>query len=581
MTDTVDEIIDNNTSPPSSSPPSPSKAKTIVTAEDSIETITDLLVELEEEELPVQTQPNLPTFQPSSQVQPSYFNHRFAIYRKPSMPYAANAPSQLNLFKSFCNSLKSIDPQIQVLPMRNDRQIHPLSTTDQINSIDEIGLLNFFKPYKRTKKTLSGDFHIGTTLTFDELKAHKNFTTWFYMNGYNVMLNSCQTSDMVRIGFLNRVRTFTYRDDLKSHIMLSDQWNAKPFHFRLYFDSFNTNVKGPISYVLMVDVDRPSIETSLKFFQTYFDGDQQNSSNKINYLFFPLFRKSYSDEERKTIIQDNNHHTDGVSIVALTGLNDLNTIIDLNQRIKTTIRHLLLAIPAPGTRTNKLFLQVERQPTNQWLLCCFNSTDATKVTLRLSSLETLLKRYVKQSEHQKLFTSDDCTLKFNGQAAPVRKGKTQKVIQGASEETVQYAASALKKLHTPAPKRLAVEFEQTQDVATTPRPQAVTPAPIQTTAAPPHNPPMENQFPATIEATLLNQNNRLISLEECCSMLAESTKNLGIQITTMNDNIHSRMNEMATAINNIHHPSDQRHQKSQKHNDNSTMDLDLGKWPSS
>jgi hypothetical protein len=174
MTDTLDETVDNNNSQPSSSPSSPSKAKTIVTAKDSIETITDLLAELEEEELPVQTQPTLPPFQPSSKVQPSYFNHRFAIYRKPSTPYVANTPSQLNLFKSFCNSLKSIDHQIQVLPMRNDRQIHPLSTTDQINSIDEIGLLNFFKPYKRTKKTLSGDFHIGTTLTFDELKAQRS-----------------------------------------------------------------------------------------------------------------------------------------------------------------------------------------------------------------------------------------------------------------------------------------------------------------------------------------------------------------------------------------------------------------------
>jgi hypothetical protein len=185
-------------------------------------------------------------------------------------------------------------------------------------------------------------------------------------------------------------------------------------------------------------VDRPSLETNMKLFQTYFDGDQQHSPNKINYLFSPLFRKTYSDDKRKTIIQDNNHHTEGVSVVALTGLNDLNMVIDLNQGIKTTIRHLLLVVPAQGTRTNKLFLQIERQPTNQWLLCCFYSDDATEVTLRLSSLETLLKRYVKQEEHPKLFASQELTLKFNGQAAPIKKGKNQKVIQGVSEETVQY-----------------------------------------------------------------------------------------------------------------------------------------------
>lgn len=159
---------------------------------------------------------------------------------------------------------------------------------------------------------------------------------------------------------------------------------------------------------------------------------------KLTICFPPLFRKTYSDDKRKTIIQDNNHHTEGVSVVALTGLNDLNMVIDLNQGIKTTIRHLLLAVPAQGTRTNKLFLQIERQPTDQWLLCCFYSDDATEATLRLSSLETLLKRYVKQEEHPKLFASQEFTLKFNGQAAPIKKGENQKVIQGVSEETVQY-----------------------------------------------------------------------------------------------------------------------------------------------
>jgi hypothetical protein len=118
----------------------------------------------------------------------------------------------------------------------------------------------------------------------------------------------------------------------------------------------------------MIDVDRPSIEVGMKFFQTYFDGDQQNSPNKLSYLFFPLYWKNYLDDECKTIIQDNDHHTEGVSVVALTGLQDLNTVVELNQGIKTSVCHLLLAVPAQGTSTGKLFIQVERQPTNHWLL---------------------------------------------------------------------------------------------------------------------------------------------------------------------------------------------------------------------
>jgi hypothetical protein len=79
--------------------------------------------------------------------------------------------------------------------------------------------------------------------------------------------------------------------------------------------------------------------------------------------------------------------------------------------------------------------------------------------LRLGSLETLLKRYVKEEEYPKIFSSADMTLKINSQAAPVKKGKIQKVIQEVPKETQQYASNALSKLHTPAPKRLATEFE--------------------------------------------------------------------------------------------------------------------------
>jgi hypothetical protein len=187
------------------------------------------------------------------------------------------------------------------------------------------------------------------------------------MHGYNMFLNSCQTSDMVRIGFLSRVRTFTYRDNLCAHIMSSSQWESNQFHFRLYFDTFSTNAKGSLTYVLMIDVDRPSIETGMAFFQNYFDGDLFNSLNKLAYLFLPLYRKNYSEDKCLTIIKDNDHYTENVSVIALSGLNDLNTLVNLNQGTKTTIRHLLLAVPAQ-TSTNKLFLQIECQPLNQWLL---------------------------------------------------------------------------------------------------------------------------------------------------------------------------------------------------------------------
>lgn len=69
------------------------------------------------------------------------------------------------------------------------------------------------------------------------------------------------------------------------------QWKSNSFYFRLYFDTFSTNAKGTMAYVLMVDVDRPSIKIGLEFLQKN-GKDTYDNSNKLAYLFFPLFRKT-------------------------------------------------------------------------------------------------------------------------------------------------------------------------------------------------------------------------------------------------------------------------------------------------
>jgi hypothetical protein len=58
-------------------------------------------------------------------------------------------------------------------------------------------------------------------------------------------------------------------------------------------------------------------------------------------------------------------------------------------------------------------------------------------------------------------------------------------------------------------------------------------------------------------------------------MLAESTNNLGIQLNTMNETFHTKMDKMAAAINNLDTYSNRRHPKSQKSSDTPAMDLDL------
>jgi len=238
----------------------------IVTTEHSIEAINDVLKELEDDDPPTQTQDS-PIQSTNSNTKPDFYRHRFAIYCRSNIGFIGTTPStQLNLFKSFCKCIKSVDNSSQIPPIQSDINIHPTTTTDQVNNIEPVGIVNYFKPYKRTNKMLSGDFHIGTKLSFEDLKSNKTLQTWFHNHGYGIILNGCQSADRVRIGFLSWVRTFSYRDGLQKYIVNTREWQKKQFHFRLYFDSFSTGIKGKSTHVLMIDVDRPSMEVALHFF---------------------------------------------------------------------------------------------------------------------------------------------------------------------------------------------------------------------------------------------------------------------------------------------------------------------------
>jgi hypothetical protein len=54
----------------------------------------------------------------------------------------------------------------------------------------------------------------------------------------------------------------------------------------------------------MIDADHPNTEAGLQLFQTWFNGKLTNSPNGIEYLFLPLYKKYYTDEERAKIITD-------------------------------------------------------------------------------------------------------------------------------------------------------------------------------------------------------------------------------------------------------------------------------------
>ncbi len=192
-----------------------------------------------------------------------------------------------------------------------------------------------------------------------------------------------------------------------------------PFHFRIYFVAIGA--KGHSAHVLMIDVARPSIDKAMHFFQLWFNGTKPNSLNDIPYMYWPLYKKSYDDVDRLKIILDHHQFVGTDSVVALKGLHPLDTLVKLVNGVHTSIRRLLLSVPAQGTTTGKLFVQIKRKLTSEWLLCCFDTQDASKVTARLNTLEDSLKRVTHPDSHHHLFLSP-AGLSYNGQAAPLIKG---------------------------------------------------------------------------------------------------------------------------------------------------------------
>jgi len=455
---TMQEDTQMQVGSPSHSPKRNTTLVNPITVESSLQAITDLIKKEEADNPPTESMPQATLEETPKNVT---FTHRFAIYRKQTYP-APGAPSnQLLLFQSFVKSIKSADNTTKILPIRSDVKIYPLSTTDQINTLEHIGLINYFKPYKRTQKTLSGDFCISTRLTFDSLKEHPAFNTWLMHNGYNASYNACQSADMVKIGFLSRVQGFTFRGDLQDYIMSRAEWKASPFHFRLYFNAFTT--KGKTAHVLMIDVDHPNIHLGMKFFQQWYNGELSNSPNNLPYMFWPLFKKNYTDEERLRIITDNDHHIGSNSVIGLTGLQPLDSLVQLVNGKHTTIRRLLLSIPAAGTVTGQLFTQVERQTTNDWILCCFQHHDTSKVTLRLGSLEESLRRCVHPTSFPQLFLTPE-GITFNSQVAQLTKGRNRLPRLEVPTHTENYVSQSMQRLYTPMIKRQATEMDPATSV---------------------------------------------------------------------------------------------------------------------
>ncbi len=243
--------------------------------------------------------------------------------------------------------------------------------------------------------------------------------------------------------------------------------------------------------------------------------------------------------ERQRIVIGHEHYTGNDCVVVMRGLKPLENIVELHNGMYTTIRKLLLVIPTPGTKTGKLFIQVERQAGNDWLICCFHTQDAAKVTPRYATLEESIKKYVKETSHGNLFSAEHI-LTFNGQAAPI-KGRPRLPRVEVPEHISDYALKSLQKLYTPTPKQLATEMEvEVQDQAlpnVTPIHNVRQRHTLEIRKQTAQLPIEESSAFQQLQHISQSHDMSLRKLEMCCASLADTTNKLALQMQTMNTNV--------------------------------------------
>jgi hypothetical protein len=191
---------------------------------------------------------------------------------------------------------------------------------------------------------IAGDFHVLSSLPYNELSSNMIISNWVALQGYYMVKCDSQSSDMLKIGFLTGVCPFDWREDFRNEIKDMALWQSSPLQFRLFPGSLSCNKKCIMAPVMMVELERDEVSSGLEFFCHAFTGDNPLSSCGLSYLFFTPYQNQLMDSECFNIIQDAIHHIGEVELLHLHGFQEIDTLVTLKQGIKVQLWKLLLGL---------------------------------------------------------------------------------------------------------------------------------------------------------------------------------------------------------------------------------------------
>jgi hypothetical protein len=320
---------------------------------------------------------------------------------------------------------------------------------------------------------IAGDFHVLSSLPYNELSSNMIISNWVALQGYYMVKCDSQSSDMVKIGFLTGVCPFDWREDFRNEIKDMALWQSSPLQFRLFPGSLSCNKKCIMAPVMMVELERDEVSSGLEFFCHAFTGDNPLSSCGLSYLFFTPYQNQLMDSECFNIIQDAIHHIGEVELLHLHGFQEIDTLVTLKQGINVQLQKLLLGLRAHQTNSG-LFVQIEREASLESLICAFNSINRESVMSNLPHLYLLIRNCILEEDYDKVFLYEDYSITTLTKSIPIKVGKMQVSSKPIPLEVQEHTTLALSKKQTSSPCPSVTTQSALSTTSTTTTPPSVT-----------------------------------------------------------------------------------------------------------
>jgi hypothetical protein len=214
---------------------------------------------------------------------------------------------------------------------------------------------------------------------------------WMDSNQYVIKLCPSQEEEMILLSALCCSNVLMHFEDLKEAIYQHPLWKS---HFPdsspildVYLGDFLVANKKEKMLFLSGEKSKAMILTA--FFKELYNGSSQGYPNASMMLFIPFNEETHlSSHYHEKILYNHQRYNGQCSVLAVGGLQDLNTVVKLKSGQHISLRSLLKSIPATTEMSRPLLFQnFEPNSAKSVHMAVYQRTDYDYVMKRTKTLE--------------------------------------------------------------------------------------------------------------------------------------------------------------------------------------------------